>query len=54
MNLPNFAKMFAFYTKIVKLSFKSLQYRFKSFYNEINNLILNFNVFKRFLILPEI
>ena len=34
MNLPNFAKMFTFYTKHYKPSSKCSQYRFEAFYNE--------------------
>ena len=48
MNLPNFAKVYTFYRKYFKLSSKCSQYRFKAFYNEIKNLILNFDTFKRF------
>ena len=43
MNLPNFAQMFTFYTKYFK------QYTFRAI-KEIK--ILNFDIFKRFLILP--
>ena len=52
-NLPNFAKMFTFYTKYFKLSSKCPQYRFKAFQNEIKYLILNFDIFKIFLIFTE-
>ena len=36
-NLPNFAKMFTFYTKYFKLSPKCSQYRFKTLQNKIKN-----------------
>ena len=51
--MPNFAKMFTFYTKYFKLRSKCSQYIVKAFYNEIKILILNFDIFKRFLILKE-
>ena len=48
-----FAKMFRFYTKYLKLSSKCSPYRFKAFQNEIRYKILNFDTFKGFIILTE-
>ena len=46
--------MLTYYTKYFKLSSKCSQYRFKAFQNEIKFLIVNFDIFKRFLLLPEL